>query len=152
MVCKFVIGQEYRHTDWFTGGMSEWRVTERDADTVGFSVVRHELDGVHRLKEIMPVIKDADGNERCVLYTYKGEECAIYADPSDTEFTLKTGAKIRQLKTYRAIRQYGSITKGAAAKVTRFIAGPRICIDTGGYALTEDEFISAFGENPDEII
>lgn len=42
---KFSKGNEYRHVDWFTGGVSYYKVKDRTDKHIVFDVFSREIDG-----------------------------------------------------------------------------------------------------------
>ena len=70
---RFIPGQVYQNTCWFTGGVSKMRVERLANGRVYFSVQRMEADGFHETAEDYPLSYDGEDNESVLLYSYKGE-------------------------------------------------------------------------------
>lgn len=75
----FQRGQEYIHTDWFTGGICNYKVKSRTDTAVVFIADREELDGHFVDTEEHKILLDADGNEYVLLFEYEGVKCVIQA-------------------------------------------------------------------------
>ena len=76
----FQPGKSYISTDWFTGGVHYYTCISRTDDTVTFSIVCHEADGIHdAVPETFRVFSD-DEKEFVVIYTYQDNENRMYAD------------------------------------------------------------------------
>ena len=79
----FKVGYEFETTGLFTGGIHQYKVISRTEDELCCSRIHHEIDGIHRGKEIFDIHKDND-KEYIILWKYKGEECRHY-EPEETE-------------------------------------------------------------------
>ena len=77
---KFMEGQTYNWTCWFTGGYSVLRVSKVTANTVEFTEHRTELDGEHDVKSVYDIFTDKDGREYVVMCSYHEKEGRIYAE------------------------------------------------------------------------
>ena len=64
---------------------------------------------------------------------------------------LGTGYYVYEGDTYRSRKTSGSIKRGSFVKVKEILETGRICVDTGSYALTVEEFSDIFGDPPDRI-
>ena len=77
---KFLPGQRYIVTDWFTGGRAVYTVEETGGGKVTFTLSGIELDGEYTGRETFNIKRDPDGSESVLLYEYKGYELRIYAE------------------------------------------------------------------------
>lgn len=75
----FEVGSKYTNTCWFSGGSSEYTVVSRTENTVTFSQLANELDGVHNTELTYDVNVDENGIEYILLYEYHGHENRIYS-------------------------------------------------------------------------
>lgn len=77
----FQIGERYASIDWFTGGTTYLTVTGRAKDTLSLTEAHDEIDGFHVCgTESAYVIREEDGVEYIVLYSYHGNENRVYAN------------------------------------------------------------------------
>ena len=86
------------------------------------------------------------------LVTYDDEKCreAVSFFLADSSYALKNGQTVRTGHVYTSVRRMGSIPKRKPCKVL-YVYKDRICIDSGGYALTERDFTKLFGDDPKEL-
>lgn len=77
---RFAVGQKYSWTDWFTGGVSHYTVTEINEDEVVMSEYRMEIDGEYEFIQHYNVHRTVDGDEYIVICVYKDEEGRMYAE------------------------------------------------------------------------
>ena len=76
---QFKVGQHYRWTSWFTGGVSHMVVIDIKDGNVVFEEERWEIDGQYNHKESFPICKDGD-KEYVVMCHYRDEEGRLYAE------------------------------------------------------------------------
>ncbi len=72
---KFIVGNTYRYTDWFTAGKISMmcQSISENRKQIEFKVADWEIDGLHYRTEKFELLSD-NGNEYVLIYSYKGEE------------------------------------------------------------------------------
>lgn len=77
---KFIVGDTYSYTDWFTGGQIAMmcQSISEDRNRIVFKVCDWEVDGLHYRTENFELLND-NGNEYVLIYSYKGEENRLRA-------------------------------------------------------------------------
>lgn len=76
---KFIIGQRYEWTDWFTGGKYFYTVEKIEGDEITLSYIDHEVDGIFTSDQTFKILTDDDGNERILMCEYHGHKGYIKA-------------------------------------------------------------------------
>lgn len=76
---QFKVGNTYSVSDWFTGGTHRYKCISKSDNTVRFSVIQDEMDGVHSMGEKEFQIQVESETEYVLIYEYKGHENRLYA-------------------------------------------------------------------------
>ena len=77
---RFVIGQYYEFTDWFTGEILGRLVTSVGINHVWFTVFNKTNPDEPKSYEDRDILLDDNDNEYVLLYIYQDNEARIYAD------------------------------------------------------------------------